>query len=401
MFGTALLDVMLELSPWLLLGTAIAAALHVWLPRDLIHRQLGSGGPASVAKAVALGVPLPLCSCGVIPAGLGLKKDGASDGAAVGFLISTPQTGVDSILVSGAFLGWPFALFKVVAAAVTGMIGGVLADAGQPPTPAPPARPTAESTAGGLREAWSYATNELLYPIWRWLAFGIIVSAAITAFVPAGALAGTVAGTGVFALFGALLVSLPLYVCATSSVPIAAALVHAGMPAGAALVFLMAGPASNVATIGAVSKGFGSRVLAIYLTTIALGSLAFGLAFDAAFGLQVAELAHAHEHAGPLSWASSVAFAGLLASFAVSDLGELIRGLRASAPTAETLVLPVDGMTCKGCARTLTAGLSGAAGVEDVAIDLEAKTATVHGTALQQALLEEAVRSAGFRIRVS
>ena len=134
-FTTALLDVLLELSPWLLLGTGIAAALHVWLPQDLIHRQLGSGGTASVAKAVALGVPLPLCSCGVIPAGLGLKKDGASDGAAVGFLISTPQTGLDSILISGAFLGWPFALFKVVAAAVTGLVGGVLTDMGQPPTP--------------------------------------------------------------------------------------------------------------------------------------------------------------------------------------------------------------------------------------------------------------------------
>ena len=116
----------MELAPWLLLGTLIAALLHGLLPQNFVQRHLqGKGG---VAKAVLLGVPLPLCSCGVIPAGLGLKKDGASDGASVGFLISTPQTGVDSILVSASFLGWPFALFKVVSATVTGIVGGYLAD---------------------------------------------------------------------------------------------------------------------------------------------------------------------------------------------------------------------------------------------------------------------------------
>ncbi|MFT4624750.1 MAG: uncharacterized membrane protein YraQ (UPF0718 family)/copper chaperone CopZ [Myxococcota bacterium] len=400
-FATALLDIVLELAPWLLLGTAIASALHVLLPRDLVHRHLGRGGFGSVAKAVLLGVPLPLCSCGVIPAGLGLKHDGASDGAAVGFLISTPQTGVDSILVSGAFLGWPFALFKVLAAAVTGLVGGALTDLGQPPTPAPPPLPAAAAGMGGFREAWSYAVDELLYPIWHWLAFGIAVSAAITAFVPAGALAETVAGSGALALFGALLISLPLYVCATSSVPIAAALVHAGMPAGAALVFLMAGPASNIATIGAVSKGFGPRVLAIYLGTIVLGSVGFGLAFDAAFGLQVADIVHAHEHSGPVAWASAAALAGLLGYYAVSDLGAAVRRLRPAPVTAEILVLPVDGMSCGGCARKVTAGLSAAAGVEDVQVDLEAKTATVRGSQLRQPDLEQAVVDAGFTVRAA
>ena len=121
----AMWEVLLSLAPWMLLGMAIAGILHVALPRGFVRRHLGGRG--GVAKAVALGVPLPLCSCGVIPAGLGLKRDGASDGAAVGFLISTPQTGVDSILVSASFLGWPFALFKVLAATITGLfliVGG-------------------------------------------------------------------------------------------------------------------------------------------------------------------------------------------------------------------------------------------------------------------------------------
>ena len=123
----AIWRILTELAPWLLLGTLIAAVLHVVLPRNLVRQQLR--GYWGVVKAVLLGVPMPLCSCGVIPAGLGLKRDGASDGAAVGFLISTPQTGVDSILVSASFLGWPFALFKVVSAGITGLVGGWWAEA--------------------------------------------------------------------------------------------------------------------------------------------------------------------------------------------------------------------------------------------------------------------------------
>ena len=119
----AMWQVWLQLAPWLLLGAAAAGLLHVALPRDFTRRQFR--GVPGVVKAVALGVPLPLCSCGVIPAGLGLKKDGASDGATVGFLISTPQTGVDSILVSASFLGWPFTIYKALSALAMGLFGGV------------------------------------------------------------------------------------------------------------------------------------------------------------------------------------------------------------------------------------------------------------------------------------
>ena len=117
-------NVLLELAPWLLLGTAVASGIHVFLPEDFLKRQFS--GSAGVLKAVSLGVPLPLCSCGVIPVGLGMKTSGASDGAVVGFLISTPQTGVDSILVSASFLGWPFAIFKLLSAAIMGLLGGGL-----------------------------------------------------------------------------------------------------------------------------------------------------------------------------------------------------------------------------------------------------------------------------------
>ena len=142
-FVEAIWDVMTELSPWLLLGATVAGLLHVILPPDFVRRSLR--GRAGTLKAVLLGVPLPLCSCGVIPAGLGLKKDGASNGAAVGFLISTPQTGVDSIFVSASFLGWPFAVFKVASAFVLGLIGGAATDAVDPGEGAADASHSAEA----------------------------------------------------------------------------------------------------------------------------------------------------------------------------------------------------------------------------------------------------------------
>ena len=264
-------SILLELAPWLLLGMGVAGLLHVVLPAGLVQRQLqGTGG---VAKAVALGVPLPLCSCGVIPAGLGLKRDGASDGASVGFLISTPQTGVDSILVSASFLGWPFALFKVVTAGLTGLLGGWLTQAFGGERVEPDGGSAGHgASAKGWREGVDHAVM-ILQSIWAWLVFGILASAAIQTWVPPSFFQQSLAWGGLATNMAVLAISLPLYVCATASVPIAAALVAGGMPPGAALIFLMAGPATNVATMGAVLRGFGARILGIYLATIILCSI--------------------------------------------------------------------------------------------------------------------------------
>jgi uncharacterized membrane protein YraQ (UPF0718 family)/copper chaperone CopZ len=389
-FLSELWSVSLALAPWLLLGAAIAGVLHVVLPPNFVRQHLeGRGG---VFKAVLLGVPLPLCSCGVIPTGLGLKKDGASDGATVGFLISTPQTGVDSLFVSASFLGWPFAIFKLFSAAVTGIVGGLWADHGrstevhlQPSAPA-------EAPPRTLRAAVDHAVD-VLRTIWRWLVFGVVVSAAIGAFVPDAWLQG-VAGYGTWiALLAALAVSLPLYVCATASVPIAAALVAGGFPPGAALVFLMAGPATNVATLGAVYRTLGRRSLLVYLTTIVLGSLVLGWAFD--FVLEGTATAALHQHGDPslIAMASVAVLAGLLGWFALDDL----KALRSKPVEAETcdLTVGVQGMTCQGCVRKLEGKLREEAGVTDVSVDLDKATASVRG-AIDEARVREVVRATGF-----
>ena len=140
-------NILCQLAPWLLLGMLLSGLLHVGLPKDFVRRKFQ--GFSGVVKSVLLGVPLPLCSCGVVPAGIGLKNQGASDGASVGFLISTPQTGVDSILVSASFFGWPFAIFKMFTAAVTGLIGGALADRVSPAAELPDSTGLADANNSG------------------------------------------------------------------------------------------------------------------------------------------------------------------------------------------------------------------------------------------------------------
>lgn len=388
----AMWQVWLQLAPWLILGAAAAGLLHVLLPRDFARRQFR--GPAGVAKAVALGVPLPLCSCGVIPAGLGLKKDGASDGAAVGFLISTPQTGVDSMLVSASFLGWPFTIFKFASALVMGLVGGGATEALH--TDATEVPRLEEATAPRSAAGFFEHMVDVIRPIWKWIVFGVAASAAITVWIPPGAIAGWSEFGPALAGAAALLIALPLYVCATASVPIAAALIAQGMPTGAALVFLMAGPATNIATIGAVKRAFGGRILGIYLATVIIGSLGLSYIYDAFVPFEALG-GMAHEHGHPWwAWASAVVLAVLFVYFAADDVRSAWR--RRRAPAGPGVTLEVEGLTCNNCVRKLEGALRDADGVTAATVTLEPSRAVVEGSA-ELADLEAAVRAAGYAVK--
>jgi len=394
-FLQAAWGVTLELAPWLLLGAVIAGVLHVALPPGFVKKAFV--GRRGVLTAVALGVPLPLCSCGVIPTGLGLKKDGASDGAAVGFLISTPQTGVDSVLVSASFLGWPFAIFKLFAAGFTGLVGGWITDAVStdgPRAQAPQACAAEAAPQRSLAAAWAHAVD-VLRSIWKWLVFGILLSAFITTVLPPSWLASVGSQNPLLALGLALLISLPMYVCATASVPIAAALVAGGLPAGAALVFLMAGPATNLATLGAVYRALGRKALTVYLSTIVLGSVALAYAFDSFFPLSVSA---PHHHVHEASWVAQIAAAlmlGMLVWFASDDIRAWLSSRNVTAPGPVSLTVGVEGMTCQGCVRKLTRVLNEDARIEAATVELEPGLATVQGE-LDDAALAALVRQAGF-----
>ena len=286
----------------------------------------------------------------------------------------------------------------MLAAAITGVAGGWLADR-VPENAAEPSDLGGASRDAGERglQAFFQHAWDLLASIWRWLVFGVVVSAAISAFLPVGSLSGLAELGALGAGFAMLVVSLPLYVCATASVPIAAALVDSGMPVGAALVFLMAGPATNVATMGAIYRGFGSRHLAIYLSVLIVGSIGFGVLFDRWFPA-AGGLGHVHgvEEAPWWAVASAVLLSGMLARLALRDLADRWRS-RNGVASGDELEVAVVGMTCLGCTRKLESALLAVDGVIAAHVTLDPDRAIVRGGAARGSI-EAAVQAAGYRV---
>ena len=371
-------NISLALAPWLFFGAVVSAVLHKLLPANFIQRQLT--GYSGVIKGVFLGVPLPLCSCGVIPAGIGLRKDGASDGSSLAFLISTPPTGVDSILISAAFLGWPFAILKVVAATVTGIVGGCISEYNSSPSNMQTI-PNTKSKKVTWNDAWQHGV-QLIRSIWGWLFIGIVLSAAITTLLPQELF--TSVSDGWLSILLALALSLPLYVCATASVPIAAALVAGGLPLQAALVFLMAGPASNLATIGAIYKTFGKQNTIIYLGTIIIGSIGFAVGFD--FVLESASSSAHHEHKEPWQVPFAIILFGALLYFAWEDLRSNYARFRVPKQESNAQVVWVEGLHCGGCVQKLKTRLLQHDHIEEVEVKLEDGETKVYGTISNDAL---------------
>lgn len=388
------------LSLWLLIGLLVAGILHVFVPDNYVKHQLGhKKGLLTVLKAVLFGVPMPLCSCGVIPAALGIKKQGAGDGAALGFLISTPQTGVDSIMVSASMLGWPFAIFKLASAFIIGIAGGIWAFFTGSPNGEENANDenNGEREKRGFKDIFVFAIDDLLKMIWRWLVAGVIVSAAITTWLPKDFFNTYLPDNIFLAMLIVLLISLPMYVCATASVPIAAALVAAGMPPGAALVFLMAGPASNVATIGAVYRAFGLKKLIIYLSSITVGSMLGGVLFDSVITPAVAmPKMHHPSEAGIISIVAGIILIILILRFVIIDLKDYLRTKKSSGTITETKSIIVFGMTCENCANSVRKVLLNIEEVSDVIIDLELGKVDVLGSNLNDDSIKIAITKVGF-----
>lgn len=308
------LQMYLEAAPWLILGVVAAGLVHAFVPQGLLGRWLGGSDArnstrqsvGAVLKAALIGAPLPLCSCGVLPAAVGLRREGASKAATVSFLIATPETGPDSVAVSYALLGPVMAVARPVAAVLSAVFAGLLTlvlTRGETDMP-PPAEPkeccgascAANATAphdgstarpdgswNKLRQGLTYGFTDILDDIALWLAVGLGVAGVLAALVPPLGLAQF--GSGIGAMVVMLAVGVPLYVCATASTPIAAGLIAAGLSPGAALVFLLAGPATNIATLGVVGKDLGPRALVAYLGGIAVSALIMGLSFDALLAL--------------------------------------------------------------------------------------------------------------------
>lgn len=305
-----------EMAPFLLLGFLLAGILHVWVPNHLYVPKISKPNFKSVLWSALFGIPLPICSCGVIPTSIALRKEGASKGASVSFLISTPATGVDSILATYSLLGGPFAILRPVAAFVTAMLGGLFTNVvtkNEPETGVAVVGETHEhhehhhehehcdcdgdhcscgqdhdeehskkSFAQKIKETLEYGFVNMIGDVSKWLIIGLLLGALIAAFVPDDFFL-FLHEYPLLCMVVVLVLAMPMYTCATGSIPLALALVEKGITPGAALVLLMAGPATSIASMLVVGKAFGKRTLAAYLTSIALGALFFGFVIDTFF----------------------------------------------------------------------------------------------------------------------
>ena len=288
-----------EAAPWLLVGIIAAGLLKVWMPTRFLNRWLGGSGVLPPLKAAIIGTPIPLCSCSVLPAAVQLHRSGASKGATVSFLIATPENGADSIAVSYALLGPMMTVLRVFAAITSAVAAGLLTEClarnnarkpsdllgtvgsddccqadccGSNPSTARVDHPA--SALSGLR----YAFTDLLDDLAVWLMLGILLAAAVQTFVPASVMASW--GSGPWAMLAILAVSVPMYICATASTPIAASLILSGMSPGTALVFLLAGPATNFSSAGVIIRELGLRAFLSYLAGVIGVSLALGMLLD-------------------------------------------------------------------------------------------------------------------------
>lgn len=300
--------VLLESAPYLLFGYFIAGLMHSFLKPESITKYLGKNNFTSVFWAALFGVPLPLCSCGVVPAAVALHKKGASPGATAAFFVSTPETGVDSISITYALMGGVMTVARPLAAFVTACVAGIGVNlfAKQPIVPVQEVKSCCANKQAPQHNFWQkltsgmrYAYVDLVADIAKSFLLGLLIAGAISALLPANFFEEYV-GQGFLSLVVALLVGVPMYVCATASTPIAASLLLKGLSPGAALVFLLAGPATNAASLTVIGSMFGKRFVSIYLGAIALVSLAAGVLLNwlvAHFGWNMmAQLSHEHQH---------------------------------------------------------------------------------------------------------
>jgi len=408
-----------EMAPYLLFGFFVAGLLSVFISPAMVERHLGGRDFLAVVKASLFGVPLPLCSCGVIPVTASLRRHGAGRGPAVAFLISTPQTGVDSIFVTFSLLGGLIAIFRPVAAFVSGLIGGAavnLIDRAskeerlrQKPcaqTCCEPVNPI--GGPGRFRRAMSYGFITLPADLGKVMLVGLVAAALISALVPDDFFVdawGGILGGGILGMLLMMALGMPIYVCATASVPLAWALISKGVSPGAAMVFLMTGPATNAATIAILWKLMGRRSTVIYLATIALTALGSGLLLDWLFSLGILHTPHHADHA---HWMIPQWFNSMSAVVLLGVLGSaLYRSYRSPsvlpgrglAGDVEHFVVEITGMTCSHCARVVQKALLKVPGITQARVDLGNSQAMIDGIGdVEESAVRQAIESAGYNV---
>ncbi len=393
---TEIWNFFLIVSPWLILGLFIAGLIHSFIGEEFIRTHLGGPGFLPILKATIFGIPLPVCSCSVIPIAAGLRKDGASKASTMSFLVSTPTTGIDSIFVTYAFMGGVFAIARPLSALFAGLLIGMLIYITEKNSK-PPLVQTYKhgihshlSLIVRLKSTFIYGFKVLPQDMSRTLLFGIIIGGILSAVIPVD-FASEYLSNPLIAYPLMIAVSIPLYVCAVGSVPIAAALLMKGLIPGAALAFLIAGPATNTITMGFVAKKLGRKVFILYLIGIIIVAVISGLIIDAIFqpGVVTAQIM---THGRHLPYLIQVIASVIL-------LGILLLNLfnKKDKSVKMDYEFHVPDMSCKHCQMTIEQSLKQIPGVEKVVVSIDNKSVKIDGNVNKEIIIKK-IEDVGYTV---
>jgi uncharacterized protein len=395
-----------EMAPYLLIGFLFAGILKVYFPQKYVRKYIGGSNFKSVLNAALLGVPLPLCSCGVLPTGISFYRSGASRGSTVSFLVSTPQTGVDSIIATYAMLGLPLAIIRPVVALLSGVFGGVLVNLSND-------KESSENIVGNedqdgkrsLREMFRYGFVEMMQDITKWLVIGLLVAALLAVLIPADFFTEMVTNE-YLAMLLILVASIPLYVCATGSIPIAAVLLMKGLSPGAALVFLMAGPATNAATMAVISNTMGRKTFWLYLASIIGGALIFGTIINELIPRNwiidhLPKIMHETGHEHGTAWfkiSAAIVLALLMINGYVQKMLSRKKVKFESKKYKEIKMksYKVEGMTCNHCKAAVEKGIRDLDMQADIFADPDSNELRISSDTIDDAKVQKAVEGLGY-----
>ncbi len=436
LFFNEIVALFVDMVPYITLGILIAGVLHVLLSKDFVAKQIGHNNVSSVFKSAIFGVPLPLCSCGVVPTAVYLKNSGASKSAVMSFLISTPQTGVDSIAATWGMLGPLFAFFRAVTALITGMLGGIanfMLDRLSGKKDGEEAAHISEEELheghhhgpkiemdtiedkryagfwGKFRKMFDYAFFELLDDIAVNFIVGLAISAVISIVIPDDFFAGSFLSRPLISMVFMVIIGIPMYICSTASIPIAVAMIAKGFSPGAAYVFLVAGPATNAASLAIITKALGRKTSVRYIITIMISSLLFGFVMNfiytklslSPFGGAETHFNNGHVEHGWFSIAVSIFFLIMLIIVFFRQIRARIAAKRSG--SAEELghkedsmtKIGIEGMNCGHCTANVEKALGLVEGIEKIDVSLEGKCAFIDGDFnIEDA--ENAIKNAGY-----
>lgn len=405
----------LEMAPYIMLGLLFVAILNIFFNKDMVAKQIGRNNISSIVKASLFGIPLPLCSCGVVPSTIYLAKNGASKGSVISFLISTPQTGIDSIIATYGMLGTVFAIFRPIAAFIMGILGGSVVKAFDKNNNEKIINDKFANIRNEINDSseknikrkllstLKYSFVDFVDDISTQFFIGLIIAGMISYLIPSNFFSNTGISSGILGMLLMIAVGIPMYVCATASIPIALTLMNIGFSPGVAFVFLVVGPATNAASLAILTKVLGKKTIAIYLLTIAIMAIVFGYILDGIFFLLgnpnifVAHIHHQHTELTLFQIFVSSLFAILLISSFYRKLKpKFFKTVKEETKMTEHKV-KIEGMSCNHCVINVKNAISKLDGVKNVEVILAENAAYIEGD-YNEDDLRKAVESIGYKV---